>query len=382
MSSTVQFGSMEATSTSTSAKDMVEALKPEQDNQPKAKVLVDKGVPVEEETPKDEVSEAASTLGKKGGKAAAKARKAAEADEPEETEGNRREPKAEPKETEEEPKAAKAEEDEDESTADLDPKGRAASRIQNLARAKRELSERLDSERRERESLARQVAELRAKVEPPKPGDKPAQASPAEDPEPKVEDFEVYEEYVKAAGKHSARQEFRRLEQEAAQRHEEAKEDNAAVTLMGHYRQNMAKAVSEDPEVMERIHPSLLNLSPSFLVPPDRRVGPHNIMADEILLSQIPHKLLEHFTEHPEDYRRIAASGSPRVIAREFARLEDRLGDATSGTPQPKREVSKAPNPVRPVTGSPHTDSGIPDEHAPLSAFVRDFGQRQLRNSR
>jgi len=76
------------------------------------------------------------------------------------------------------------------------------------------------------------------------------------------------------------------------------------------------------------------------------------------------------FSEHKDEYQRIAALQTPREITREVAKIEGML-TAPAGTPV-KPSVSKAPPPVRPVTGAPHTAErgwrpGMTlDEYAPI----------------
>jgi hypothetical protein len=372
VSSTVQMGSMTVTSTGESAQDMVKALQPPEESKDTPKILVDGGEVVEDK-PKDEVSEAASTLGKKGGKAAAKARAAAKEEEPE--------PEKEPEKPQEKKEPARAKAEDEDDLSDLPEDGRARTRVQNAIRAKKAAEERLNWERTERTRLAQEVERLRASSAPRQaPQEAPkAQAGPDEEPEPKADDFESYEAYVKAAGSHAARQEFKRLQTEHAEVRKLEAEDQAVFTLYGAHKQVMDSALKEDPELLNRIDPRLLAVPPSFNMPPGKKAGPVNFLRDEVMVSRMAPALYEHFTEHPEDWQRIAALSNPRLIVREVARLEYRLEDATAGNPPSKREVSQAPNPPRPVRAAPHTEAGEPDENAPVSAFVRSQAQRLSR---
>ena len=378
MSSTVQMGSATITSVGESAADVVKALKPQEESKDEPKILVDDGQPVEEEPEKKGLSKAASELGKKGGKATAKARAAAEKDEPEPEPAEKPEPKA----------ARPAEKDEDD-LSDLPEGGRARTRVQNAIRAAKAAEERARYESGERARLVAEVERLRASSAPSQPaqqaepGNGQAQAGPDEEPEPEIDDYALHADWVKAIadhrGRRAGRQEFERLQAEQREIQRLDHEDRVVFSLYGGHKRVMDAAFRDEPDLEGRIHPSLVRLPPSFNMPPGQKAGPANFMKSQLMASKAAPGLYEHFTENPEDWQRIAALADPDLIVREFARLEYRLEDATTGTSPAKREVSQAPNPPKPVRGSPHTESGEPDENASFASFIRANGQRRLR---
>lgn len=381
MSTTVAAGSLTVTSTSESAEAMSAALsgEPEKDKTPR--VLVNKGVPVEDE-PKDEVSEAASKLGKKGGEAAAKARKAAEkgkeAPETQETPEGDTEP-------EKEPEAPPVEKDR-RGDPRFDPKAKVAEVTLKMAE---ERKARQAAEDRARAAEAKLWAAEQARTGQPaqttrdgqERREAPQQGAQASE-RPKEEDFESYADFVDALTdwKVDQRDQKRQREYEA---HQLAARHAAHIDgMVKGWNGTLAKAAAADPEFMDYVAPALAEIGlPSRLLPEGERPDGRNWIADDLISApdRAP-DLLRYLTEHPDEHQRIAALSSPRAITRELAIL-GRSAAATAGTGA-AREVSKAHPPVRPVTGTPHTADSELDENAPVSAFAARWNQRELKNSR
>ena len=380
MSTTVTFGSMEATSTSASAEEISAVLSEKDEKPDKPSVLVDKGEPVEEkpEPEKKGISKAASELGKRGGKAAAAARKDAE-----KAPQKAQEPEGDAPDDEDEPEDGAGEEDAPESRqADRrgNPRHDPSARVAQATRETREARERADRAERE-------VAELRAQMA------RPPQAAPPErreaaperpDPlkEPDEGDFDSYKDYVKAVARHEY----------ALAEHEGQVRQRAHAAASAHYHRAqtaidglagaMAKANEADPDFTEYVRPLMDRLVPTWTLPPDAQHDVWNWVADE--LTSAPENapaLLRHLRERPDALQRVATLRSPRAVTRELATIYARLDAATAGTSS-SRSVSQAKPPVRPVTGSPHTDTGELDDDAPLSAYVKRFGDRELKASR
>ena len=120
--------------------------------------------------------------------------------------------------------------------------------------------------------------------------------------------------------------------------------------------------------------PRLLNLQPTFTLPPGKTPGPQNDLAEEIVSSDMAPALLVYLTEHENEVRRILALPNAREIARAVAKLEDRLdGTATPVPPHTMQEgsvkqitYSQAKPPVRPVTGTPAAAEEDVDEDTPF----------------
>jgi hypothetical protein len=363
MSSTVTVGGFDVTS-NTPAAEVAASLTSTKEGAPVPEIVRDQGRTITpEDKEKAKLAEAASELGKEGGKAAAAKRAEAAKEKGKEAApaGKEATPPAEA-----EP-AAKDEKDEDR-------KSRAKQRVEEatreLAAAKRETA----AERVERERLEARVAELeraQPKREAAPADSRPAPASrdaaPADDPKPKVEDFETYEDFVEAKARHAAREEFRTHQRKADAQGRAAAYWRGVETRADKFNERVAGVPGDDPqhqakfdEFMAGISTDVASLRVTADLKPGERPGPRNMIADEIFNSEQAPALMQHFTKHPEDLQRIAALRSPRDVLREMAKLEARVEGATAGNPpptgrpMPKSDVSMAPPPVSPVTGAPH----------------------------
>ena len=384
---------MEVTSNHESADDMAAALTPEKEEQPKPKVIRDKGEDVEEE-PKEGLSKAASDLGKKGGKAAAKARKAAEKEaKPDDDEDGAR-PAAEARkgadrdagdEAEGDADAEGVEADREEDSRRENPRHSAQARIRELAEERRVARER--AERAERE-----VQEVRQRLERLERGERPAERQearpqaaaqdlpPGFPAKPQSGDFEDYEDYLEARDMwRDALRDYRQAE--AAHK---MREDYAVHQRKTAFAKSFSTAAAEIPDFQTRVSPDVMGLEVSDAVKArgERPTGV-NFVADQLFSApERAPALALYLSEHPQDLQRIAALQSPRAVTWELAKLDAKLSDAATAGSSSGREVSKAKPPVTPVTGSPHTDSGELDDDAPLSAHIQRWGQREQKASR
>ena len=315
-------------------------------------------------SPKETLSKAASELGKEGAKAAAKARKEAAKAAPAE-EAPEAKPEAKPAEKPE-AKAAPAEEAEEEGETPEERKSRAQQRVQEATRAAAEAKRELAREKQEREALARRLEALERERTRPEaaPAEKPAppksEAASTDDPRPKPDDFENWSDYEDKLLEWN-RREFRRemaKEQEAERHVQEV--GRKADAFFG----RLKSAAQADPEFHGRTIEFVGNLQPSWMLRDGQARQAHNDIADELFRSESAPALISHFVEHPEDFDRLRALRSSREVLREMVKIEARLEGATAGTPPSserpasKPEVSKAPPPVRPVTGAPIAAGG------------------------
>lgn len=379
MSSTVAVDGFQITSNQESAEEMVEALSPrDPEAEYRPRVLVSKGEKVEETDPeKLRVSKAAAELGKAG--AAARAAKP----EPKEGKDAGTERLAEidkiRKRTGGKPIATEGEGDEeqdgDEQVDETDgkkplgnPRHDPRARVAQATREAKEAREAAAAERAKREEVERKLAEAeKARSAPaPKPAEAQPQAPPAPrqdapgaDPQPKVEDFKEWEDYVEARTRWAARDEHRKLQQETLRQqvtqraaHEYTKRVVDAATAF----QGRIKDAGGD-DFVASLHPDVAGLKLSEIARAHGEdITAHHVIADEIFTSEHGPALMKHLSDHPDEFQRLATLQTPRDIAREVAKLEDRLSAATAGTSVAPLPVSKAKPPVKPVTGSPHTD--------------------------
>lgn len=305
---------------------------------------------------KDPISEAAATLGKKGGEAAAaKRREAKEQDG--QAGGEERETG--------ESAAATVQPDSDASGDGKhdarplgkprdDPRARMLEATRKEAEAKRER----DSFKAERDRLAAELAEARAGKAPERP--KEAPAAPGK---PEEGDFENYADFVEARAAYAAQQVFEKRQAELS-RHQEAQTYQRGIhEAVQTFKTRTDEFLKADPTFKERTAALAAELQPSFTLAQGQRLGPINVIADEIISSEQAPALMLHFTEHPDDLQRLQGLGTPFDIQREMAKLEGRLSAATVSAPA-RPEVSRAKPPVRPVNGSPHTADQVPGEDA------------------
>jgi hypothetical protein len=199
------------------------------------------------------------------------------------------------------------------------------------------LEKRLAKERRKREDLERraQVAEelaLKMRQSEPK--------APVSDGEPKREQFESYEAYIEARAEWKAEQKV--SERWKAEREREAREKahTEARTTAESFRKRIQESTKEIPDIVDVIETSQAPIT--------------EIMAQAIRLSDVGPKLLYHLAKNPDEAERIAAL--PLVQqAKEIGRLEA-TADLT-----PKKQASRAPQPISPVGGKQVAADKMPD---------------------
>jgi len=332
MSSSVTVGAMEITASGTSAADMVETLKSDKPDAKQPKALVDRGEPVKQEPEKEGLAKAASELGKKGGVAAAEARaKAAKeakaAPKPEAKPAEKPEPEAK----EPEAKEAKAEEAEPEEKPNEKAESRARARIAELAR------QRHDAERRAAMAEAR-VREYEARERPAEP-----------DGPPQREKFGTVEEYAEALADHHIRVKERdaALVRAARERGEQ----------IGDRVKAFNEQIKDDPEFTDKVDVRLLDMKPAFLV--QGEVGPENVLAELLVLSDQSRDMFYHLTEHPEEVEKLLKSPSDPEMRRAFGRLEgrveaarERAKDEPKEEPEPEEPAPTLPPPFKPLKAS------------------------------
>lgn len=365
---------MTVTSTSESAAQISSALSAKESDSSEPRVLVDQGEVVEEEPEKEGISRAASEMGKKGGEAAAKARKAAEKAK---AAGKVEEAEDAPEDESESTKTETTEQKDHRGNPRHDPKARVAEATREAAEARKEAAE---ARREAADARARLEAAERAKA-PQAAHDGQPTRGPEQAPErpakPKSNDYEVYEDYLDARDKWN-RDDWTRESTERAQAHHAAAQHVERVTttfnaLKGAYH----AATKDEPDFMERVSPEVMGLVPSVMLEAGQRPTASNWIADQFLRKPGQAPILSlYLSENPAEHQRIAALSSPSEITWELAKIHARLDAATAG-PSSERSVSQAKPPVKPVTGSPHTADQELSDDAPLSAYVKRFGQRE-----
>lgn len=234
------------------------------------------------------------------------------------------------------------------------PKKNLDSRLQQLDGENAELRERLKTRRLLREELA----SLERAATTPKPASDPA--SPPKPQEwqryklhpdaPKVEDFEVYEDYLDARStfiadrRYEERQQRERLDAESSRRAQSLQDK-----ITG-FHARLQSAREADPDFESRIDPALLEVEPAFVLRPGEPVRAHNVLAQHVVWSDASMALLTHFStpEGQQDWQRLVASETPADLMLGFGRLEARFLGGVSGPAAPAapaKPVSTAPPP-------------------------------------
>jgi hypothetical protein len=347
VSSTVAVGGLEISSNHESAEEMVTALKPPKEDDGKTpRVVEDAGKGREPEAEPDPLSKAAAELGKKGGEAAAKAR--AERDK----EADKALDKAEAKSKEDK---AEGEDKGEDKLGHRRHDPRAA--VMEARRAQREAEDRA-------RALEERLARLEARVAPddPKGGDAPKKAVTGQDGsakgngKPSPDQFDTYEDYIEAFTDWKAE---RILERQAERTRMESEAEAFArrqQEKVDAFNSRVKKAKEADPEVIDRIDPRLLQLQPTFTLPPGSQVTAANDIAQAIIESDHSAALLLYLSEHEEVMGELLRLPDSYAVTRAVGRLEAKLADAPPPAP---KGVSKAPPPVRPVSSTPNP--GDPD---------------------
>lgn len=205
-----------------------------------------------------------------------------------------------------------------------------------------ELGKRLAREARKRER------ELEATVRTLQAAQVPAQAKaepPTDSGAPKRDDFDSYEDYIRADARYVAKQEFQSQREAQVRAESEAKaraEREASVKTFDERIKAAAAKYGDFEEVFESAKAANIT----------------NAMFDAITATEEGAEIVYHFGKHPEEAQRIA-SLSPKAQAVEIGKLAVRIADGVTApanpaaAPAPKpAPVSKAPEPIKPVGGS------------------------------
>lgn len=181
---------------------------------------------------------------------------------------------------------------------------------------------------RERAKFERETEQLR-QIALQRGEQKPEQQTnhPAAEQEPKLEDFQDYESYLKAAAKHEARQE---LQQQLTQHNQRLEQENAQAAQRKSaesWNQKVSSATAEMPDFEDVISSSTVPMPPHV----------------EAMVKQSEHgpKLAYYLATHPEEAMQIA-SQHPLDAIRSLVRIEDKVSVAPV--------VKKATDAAAPIT--------------------------------
>jgi chromosome segregation ATPase len=208
-----------------------------------------------------------------------------------------------------------------------------------LAAKKGSLQSRIDELTREKKQAGSEVAALRARLEAIEAAQKPKVETPAkaETPgKPKAGDFENYEDFVEALADFKAEEKIRA---------EVAKQTGAAQQTAVERRQNEVRAKALEA------HPDSDDVLQAFV---DAGQVFHPAVSAAVLHEELGHEIAYAVAKDPALHAKIAQSPNPMV---EIGRLIGRLEGAKEA-PKAAVVVSKAPEPVKPVSGEGSSASG------------------------
>lgn len=154
---------------------------------------------------------------------------------------------------------------------------------------------------------------------------------PVQDAAPKREDFDDYETYLEARADYKAELKVKAVLAEQQSRTQYATQQNREAQRLTRYQQDLDKARSSIPDFDEVIESADVPITQT--------------MRDAILESEVGALLTLHLAKNPAEAERIARL-SPVAQAKALGAIEASL--ATKPVPR----VSKAPAPIKPISGA------------------------------
>lgn len=173
----------------------------------------------------------------------------------------------------------------------------------------------------------------------------------ADDAEPKREQFETYEDYVRALGRYEARVENKRIRDEEQQSRAAERQQKEAQKLS----ERVEGVVERGREAFKDFDAKIEKLFKEV------QVGP--AMYAAMVESSASEQVCYHLATHLDEADEIAAM-SPTQQALAIGRLESRLESQ-------KKSVSKAPPPVSTVRGSSSSASSAPSDNDSMEDWVK-----------
>jgi hypothetical protein len=207
-------------------------------------------------------------------------------------------------------------------------------------------------------TLARGIAErenaaLKTRLEELERGSRPAKeeaqpATPAERPgEPKLDQFDTYEEY------------YRALVSFELDTREKTRAQNAAT-------EKAVNSWKEREEASRQKHADYDEVLEAIEVP-DTPALP--ALREALAESDLGSELLYHLAKNPDEAKRLAGL-SPRSAVYELGKLEAKLSAAATPAPPPRKETA-APAPPRKVDGKFAPTKPVDDPELPYAEFER-----------
>lgn len=210
------------------------------------------------------------------------------------------------------------------------------------------VQKRIDELVKQREEERRRADRLEKMLERQLAGQQP-QSQPKEErvPEPTPEQFETYEQYVRASAKYEAEKAAARIAEERFQKEMERQRAEEASRST----QDKIRIAKEKYSDFEEVA-----LDPTLPITPS--------MAEAIMDSEFSADLAYHLGQNRSEAEKISRM-SPIAAARALGKIEAKFErEATAAPPMPlePKRVSKAPEPVKPLATSADAPNKDPDK--------------------
>lgn len=198
---------------------------------------------------------------------------------------------------------------------------------------------------------------------------------------PKEEDFDTYADFTAAQSLFITDQRWDEHQSRARERGQAQQQQEAVERVSQEASARVLKYAEANPGFETRVDPRILEVKTVAQLGPKDRIGPHNVLAEEIAKSPVTPQLLEHFStdDGRKDWSRLCAL-PPTDLLRAFGRLEARF-EAGAPAAAPTKTLSTAPNPAT-VLGARPADTADPIETAvrekDQERYEREANKREL----
>ncbi len=222
------------------------------------------------------------------------------------------------------------------------------------AQAEAERAARFEQEartlREEREQLAKQAAELKAKYEPVKI---------VQEEKPKPTDFTDINEYTQALEDWAKADTLKAYAKAEAEKRAQEQFANAQKS----WAERREQAAKEIPDFSETIASA-------------KDVKVTDIIRDAIFDSELGPQLLYHLAKNPDVVNTLNELPPARAL-KELGKLEDRISSPKQETKEvkeePKAKISKAPAPINPISGGSSIGTRMMDENGNFTGTYDDW---------
>lgn len=178
-----------------------------------------------------------------------------------------------------------------------------------------------------------------------------AKPAPSQNERPKRDDFETYEDFIRAEARHEASEEFKKSRQLFDSQIREQKARELFSEAQAQYLERQSKATAKYDDFDEIVSdPSL----------------PINIpMRDAILFSELGPDIAYYLGKNRDEALRISRLPPLKAVI-ELGKIEAKIASA----PAPK-ETSRAPAPIDPVSGKSASPSSAPSESDDITTWMK-----------